>query len=171
MQDLTEVKGLGETTAERLHEAGYDTIESIAKIHPYTLAKVIGRPRSVAKHLKDSAKELIAAVSEEKEDDVANEEIKITEEVNIPEEVKVSEKISIPEEELVGKSPLYKAILPTLIQQLEETGYEKLVDEVAREVAGLIAESGKFKDKLLNAALKDKKVRERIVEQTAEGLV
>ncbi len=155
MQDLTEVKGLGETTAERLHEAGYDTIESIAKIHPYTLAKVIGRPRSVAKHLKDSAKELIAAVSEEKENDVA------------PEETEVS----IPEEELVGKSPLYKAILPALIQQLEETGYEKLVEEVAREAAGLIAESGKFKDKLLNAALKDKKARERIVEQTAEGLV
>ena len=155
MQDLTEVKGLGETTAERLHEAGYDTIESIAKIHPYTLAKVIGRPRSIAKHLKDSAKELVAAVSEEKENDVAPEETEI----------------SIPEEELVGKSPLYKAILPALIQQLEETGYEKLVEEVAREAAGLIAESGKFKDKLLNAALKDKKARERIVEQTAEGLV
>ena len=56
---LAEIKGVGQATEEKLKEAGYKTVNSVAKADPAKLSKKAGISEKVASKLIDSAKELV----------------------------------------------------------------------------------------------------------------
>jgi DNA-binding protein len=56
--DLSQIKGVGRATEEKLKKAGYKTIASIAKADTEKLSKKTGISEKVAAKLIDSAKEL-----------------------------------------------------------------------------------------------------------------
>jgi DNA-binding protein len=56
--DLSQIKGVGRATEEKLKKAGYKTIASIAKADTKKLSKKTGISEKVAAKLIDSAKEL-----------------------------------------------------------------------------------------------------------------
>jgi DNA-binding protein len=57
--ELAEIKGVGQATEEKLKEAGYKTVNSVAKADPAKLSKKAGISEKVASKLIDSAKELV----------------------------------------------------------------------------------------------------------------
>jgi DNA-binding protein len=57
--ELAEIKGVGQATEEKLKEAGYKTVNSVAKAVPAKLSKKAGISEKVASKLIDSAKELV----------------------------------------------------------------------------------------------------------------
>lgn len=57
--ELAEIKGVGQATEEKLKEAGYKTVNSVAKADPAKLSKKAGISERVASKLIDSAKELV----------------------------------------------------------------------------------------------------------------
>ena len=57
--ELAEIKGVGQATEEKLKEAGYKTVNSVAKADPAKLSKKVGISEKVASKLIDSARELV----------------------------------------------------------------------------------------------------------------
>ena len=57
--ELAEIKGVGQATEEKLKEAGYKTVNSVAKADPAKLSKKAGISEKVASKLIDSAKVLV----------------------------------------------------------------------------------------------------------------
>jgi DNA-binding protein len=57
--ELAEIKGVGQATEEKLKEAGYKTVNSVAKADPAKLSKKAGISEKIASKLIDSAKELV----------------------------------------------------------------------------------------------------------------
>ena len=57
--ELAEIKGVGQATEEKLKEAGYKTVNSVAKADPAKLSKKAGISEKVASKLIDSARELV----------------------------------------------------------------------------------------------------------------
>lgn len=57
--ELAEIKGVGQATEEKLKEAGYKTVNSVAKADPAKLSKKAGISEKVASKIIDSAKELV----------------------------------------------------------------------------------------------------------------
>lgn len=55
---LSEIKGVGKATEEKLRKAGYDTVDSIASAEPEALAEKTGVSSKVAVKLVESAKAL-----------------------------------------------------------------------------------------------------------------
>lgn len=58
-QELAEIKGVGKAIEEKLRQAGYKTVNSVAKADPTKLSKKAGISEKVASKLIDSAKELV----------------------------------------------------------------------------------------------------------------
>ncbi len=56
--DLSDIKGVGKATEEKLKRAGYDSVDSIASVDPETLAEKAGISQKVATKLIESAKAL-----------------------------------------------------------------------------------------------------------------
>lgn len=56
---LSDIKGVGKTTVEKLAEAGYKSPKSIARAKPSTLSEKTGLSEKVATKIIDAAKELL----------------------------------------------------------------------------------------------------------------
>ncbi len=56
---LSDIKGVGKTTVEKLTEAGYKSPKSIARAKPSTLSEKTGLSEKVATKIIDAAKELL----------------------------------------------------------------------------------------------------------------
>jgi DNA-binding protein len=56
--EVSEIKGVGKATEEKLRKAGYDSVESIVSVDPETLAEKAGISTKVATKLIESAKAL-----------------------------------------------------------------------------------------------------------------
>ncbi|UCH57561.1 MAG: DNA-binding protein Alba [Candidatus Bathyarchaeota archaeon] len=56
--DISEIKGVGKATGEKLRKAGFTTVKSVAAAEPADLSEKSGIPEKVAAKLIDSAKEL-----------------------------------------------------------------------------------------------------------------
>jgi DNA-binding protein Alba len=56
---LSDIKGVGKTTVEKLMEAGYKSPKSIARAKPSTLSEKTGLSEKVATKIIDAAKELL----------------------------------------------------------------------------------------------------------------
>ena len=56
--ELSDIKGVGKATEEKLRRAGYDSVDSIASVDPGTLAEKSGISQKVATKLIESAKAL-----------------------------------------------------------------------------------------------------------------
>ena len=56
---LSDIKGVGKTTVEKLTEAGYKSPKSIARAKPSTLSEKTGLTEKVATKIIDAAKELL----------------------------------------------------------------------------------------------------------------
>lgn len=56
--DLSEIKGVGEVTQEKLINGGFTTVESVAASDPHELSEKTGISEKVAEKLIESAKEL-----------------------------------------------------------------------------------------------------------------
>lgn len=57
VKELEDLPGIGPTTAEKLKEAGYDSIEKIAAASPYVLSEISGMSAEAAKKATDAAKQ------------------------------------------------------------------------------------------------------------------
>ena len=57
--EVSEIKGVGKTTEEKLRKAGFDTVESIATVDAETVSEKTGISSKVAAKLIASAKELL----------------------------------------------------------------------------------------------------------------
>ncbi|MDE1861148.1 MAG: DNA repair and recombination protein RadA [Candidatus Micrarchaeota archaeon] len=57
IKELEDLPGIGPTTAEKLREAGYDSIEKIAAASPYALTEVAGLSAEAAKKATEAAKQ------------------------------------------------------------------------------------------------------------------
>ncbi len=98
--DLTNLKGIGATAAASLSEAGFTTIDEVAKATPESLGKVRGFGPSRAKKVIEAAKALST--------DTGDSEPKTTAEAEpaaAPEETKTSEKEDVKPEEKPTPKP------------------------------------------------------------------
>lgn len=59
IRDITDLPGVGPTTAQKLIEAGYATIEAIAVANPLELSQVTGIPILTAQKIIDAAREAL----------------------------------------------------------------------------------------------------------------
>lgn len=57
--DVSEVKGVGGTRAEKLRKAGFSTVDSLAKADPENISKLTGISEKLSANLVESAKELM----------------------------------------------------------------------------------------------------------------
>ena len=57
--EITDIKGVGKATEERLRKAGFDTVESIASVDAETISKRTGMSSKVAAKIIASAKDLL----------------------------------------------------------------------------------------------------------------
>ena len=185
MESLEKLNGVGKTTSDKLKKAGYNNIEAIAKAKPESLAKKIGAFSAVAKRIVNSAEEIIeAGIKEEKaiyEPEIKRseqEEIEKIEEVEEIEKIEEEEKEEgkekkISKEKQRGKVSLHEGLMPVLVEGLrnDESLFENVFQEIAASVASYIKESAGFREKFLNAAIKNKNFRKKLVNHIAEILV
>lgn len=74
MPDLEEVTGLSEARAEKFREAGYTTVDKIAKADPTDLADIKGIGESTGEDIRDSARDVLRDTVPD-EDDSDEEEV------------------------------------------------------------------------------------------------
>ena len=165
MENLEKLNGVGKTTADKLKNKGFNTIEAIAKANPADLVQKIGVFPAVAKRIVASAKKIIEA--------------RIREEETIPEsedkgEVEEEEAEGRKEggEKLEGKIPLSETHIPVLVEGLKknEDLFEKVLQETAKSAASYIKETPEFREKFLNAAIKNMNFRQRLVNHIAKNM-
>lgn len=185
MENLEKLDGVGKTTSDKLKKAGYNNIEAIAKAKPESLAKTIGAFSAVAKRIVNSAEEIVEArIKEEKA--IYKPEVKRRERKKIEktEEVKEIEKIEEEEKEEGeekktskekprGKVTRHERLIPVLVEELrnDEDLFENVLQEIAASVASYIKESAEFREKFLNAAIKNKNFRKKLVNHIAKIFV
>jgi len=75
IKEFTSLKGLGESKAKALYEAGYESIEELADATVKELSEVKGITSALAKDIKDQVSEAVKDKSETVEEDKADEEI------------------------------------------------------------------------------------------------
>lgn len=170
MENLEKLHGVGKTTADKLKNGGYNTIEAIAKARPAILAKKIGIFPAVAERIVNSAKKITKARIAE-EETISESEIKRKEREEIEKSEKSEEK-EIFGEKPKGKIPLSETHTPVLAEVLKRDGdmFKEVVKEAASNAAKYIKELAEFKEKILNAALKNMDFRQRLVNRIAENL-
>lgn len=75
IKEFTSLKGVGESKAKALYEAGYESIEELADATVKELSEVKGITSALAKGIKDQVSEAVKDKSETVEEDKADEEI------------------------------------------------------------------------------------------------
>ncbi len=170
MENLEKLNGVGKTTADKLKKAGYNTIEAIAMATSANLAKEIGVFPAVAKRIINSAKKItkerIMVVK-------ASSKLKGKREVEEEkEEEKKKEKKETSKEEQRVKIALSETFIPVLAETLKENGdlFKAVAGELAKKAARYIKETAEFKEKVLNATLKNENFRQRLVTRIAKNL-
>lgn len=165
MENFEMLKGVGKTTADKIRKAGYSTIDAIAEAKPAVLAKKVGIFPSVSKRIVNSAKMIVKArIKEEKMKEEAVSKL----EKNRKEE---KEKKAFKDIQK-GKIPLSEAItslLPEVLNKNEDL-YEEIIEDTSEEVAKGIKESAEFKSEVLNAAMRNRNFRHRLVNRIAKNL-
>ncbi len=177
MENLEKLNGVGKTTADKLKNKGFNTIEVIAKANPADLVQKIGVFPAVAKRIVASAKKITEARIREEEtipesEDKGEVEEEKEEEKEEKEEIEEAEGRKEGGEKPEDKIPLSETHIPVLVERLKknEDLFEKVLQETAKSAASYIKETPEFREKFLNAAIKNMNFRQRLVNHIAKNM-
>ena len=157
MNDIREIRGVGQVISRRMQDAGYDSVERIAQAAPEELSELLGLPVSVTSKMIKSAAEVWnvlqkSATEEESEEGREEPAAPLVEAQEEP----------APEKRKELRTQLYEKLLS------DPSVTDALYKDLASEAAALIRPQ--VEEKLLEVAMTYPAFRKRLVAYTVDKL-